>query len=230
MVDDSEVRLPDTEEPQLSQEPTPEGEGEEPAGEVEVVAEEAKREVKDWEKEYKNLQHTYDQNAQRAANEARQREQMLQYQLQLQQQQAYEAQLKARENWEREQYGDTQEVKDFQAQRRGLMQSAMALQQAETQSATGFKKAAAAELAEEYGVDYKELLTSGANNRMEMEAKARELQFEQKVTRLEESKRKPVDLSSPPPAGGGSKSWRDLSPDDKILKGIEEDERRPSKR
>lgn len=137
-------------------------------------------------------------------------------------QKSRDAELTAREKFEQESYGDVDGLKDFHESRRrhqdevGRFEQEKADVQALAASLNVTQKAnRAKELAAEYSIDVKELLK--AETPEEMEKMAIKFGYD-KLS--EEAKTKPsvkVDSNVPSVAGIG---WRDLSPDEKLKKGL----------
>jgi len=130
----------------------------------------------------------------------------------------------AREKAELGELGDTQEVRDFQTKRRELEDKETALNEKVAKQAEldiklneRAKVAQAAQLAEQYGIDKKDLLK--ANSPEEMELVALRASHEKLKAQTTEPAAQKVDSGVPVTTGQG---WRDLSSEDMIKRGYEQ--------
>lgn len=132
--------------------------------------------------------------------------------------------LQTQEERERESWGDTEEVKQFQTTRRQFHEE-RGLFQKEKQTLDGLraelneraKGTDAKRLASEYGVDEKTLLE--AKTPEEMESKAVKFAYEKTKSERDELKKTPQHVDSSVPAGLGE-NWRELSPEEKLARGL----------
>jgi small-conductance mechanosensitive channel len=136
-----------------------------------------------------------------------------------------EKELSTLEKRELETWGDTDEVKNFQAQRRKFQeelvtfedekQSILSLQEKLNEEAKTVK---AGKLAKEYGVDAEKLLEAKSPD--EMEKLALKLGHQKLQAKLKDMERTPQKIDSGI-AGGAGITWRDLPTDDKLRKGLQ---------